>query len=1050
MLKYERIIKNLTIKEKLELITSCDFSKTREIENYEFPIMRITNLDELDFNFNKVGATFNTDLIRKSGIHNGVLKLNENDKTILALPITTEGKCFSTDPYLNGIFTASFAKGVEEAGCLTAYKLVPRLKDSNIFAYFNEKLRSFNVAINNYEPFMVQTDTSDSISYIDELGYDGFKVVLTKSQIDLINSINNKVNLSVSDNDNIEAIEDAIKNYNALYKKYSEQQITLTEFYTEINSSNALNPHDIDELVDKMLVALNVYECQNKPLAEEPNVEKEIARQSIVLLENNNILPIDRDSKASFIGEDLIKIAEKNDINLSDLIDQYGLNVKGIAHGYISDKPFNAELFEKAKELIDGSDYSFVFIDSLSPEKVQFIEEIKKIENKKIIYVLLFDGYEDLSIFADVDALVLSFDKRVFTVKTLLELFVGDFCPSGKLPFEALSKMDNVLFPLGRGLSFADIQYSNFSINDLSTHLTITNKSNFPAYETVLLYMRHEDDQMRELVGMKKVYLNKGESQIVEFQFDFDTFKKYDPDKKVNIVKGGNYEISLAKDAIDTIMTEVIKVEEEDDDLKFSSSKIEEENADTLKVAPRRIFNKNIKLAVAIIFSIYYYAFFILLLVSANNNESKIVCGVLIGVYTICLIIFSLINLVHYKKNKIVNSEEIPLDEAIANMKEFEEEYHSKYEAPIPSEPIVSDEEIEEAFDDIELPIDEDEEVVKKIFTYDSFGNQVDDYNEYDNSEEFDEICKRFVNYSLMSGIIIEANDARNLLASIFSNNLVVINDKSKEYNTQLFAVLSNFLGNTSNSIFDLENISDETRLYWKELDDKYELSELSEKLSKANGYTSRINLFVFKNATLDKINKLLKPFVEFASSPLCDHYIKLNNEYSIKISKNSVFVFLIDDQLLLENIDSELANSSLYLELLTRKNEIEPEEKTQLKLFSYQYIEFLIRNYREAYYLNEDLWKKLDDLCENPAFNEFDLDNKTVTVLEKLISFILANGNDSNEALNQAFKERLVPIFKTLKVYKNEKGDKELIDAIEKIFEDQLEDAIKLLKKKD
>ena len=258
---------------------------------------------------------------------------------------------------------------------------------------------------------------------------------------------------------------------------------------------------------------------------------------------------------------------------------------------------------------------------------------------------------------------------------------------------------------------------------------------------------------------------------------------------------------------------------------------------------------------------------------------------------------------------------------------------------------------------------------------------------------------------------------------------------------------MNRYLGNNNDIFVDVTNVLNPTEFYGNINENgEYVISDFTNNLIRANNLPKRLNLFVFRHATLSQLKTSLSSFLEFARAPKIKKRIDIGDGHEIEIPQNTVFMALIDSPDYLEGI-LEISDLTTSIELLTRVNEID-SEKINLKYNSYQYYEFLLRNAREVNYLNEEIWKKIDDFSEDSMFDDFYIDSRTLNVCEKIIAVMLASTADSNDALNSIFKLRIIPMLKRTKAYKENHGDRNIIELIEKIFEDRLDNTINYLKK--
>ena len=127
------------------------------------------------------------------------------------------------------------------------------------------------------------------------------------------------------------------------------------------------------------------------------------------------------------------------------------------------------------------------------------------------------------------------------------------------------------------------------------------------------------------------------------------------------------------------------------------------------------------------------------------------------------------------------------------------------------------------------------------------------------------------------------------------------------------------------------------------------------------------------------------------------------------------------NDELFLENIDKEIADSAIVLEIFVRENEIIEGEPTINYSLSYTLLENKIKENRETMFIDEDNWKKLDDIEEDlQAINEFSIDNRMTLAFEKMAAVMMEAGSDIIEVVDYCCATRIVPYIKTMASYKN------------------------------
>ncbi len=189
-------------------------------------------------------------------------------------------------------------------------------------------------------------------------------------------------------------------------------------------------------------------------------------------------------------------------------------------------------------------------IDLRLPESQRILLEKLRAVGKPMVVVLAAGS--SINIECDCDALLNMWYPGQNGGKALAALLFGDISPSGKLPVtfydnaDALPDFcdysmagrtyrycgdDNVLYPFGFGLSYADILCSELSYADGTVKLTITNHSDIAAEEVVQLYITaHGVDGAPKysLCGMQRVSLGAKESREITLALPRSAFETVD------------------------------------------------------------------------------------------------------------------------------------------------------------------------------------------------------------------------------------------------------------------------------------------------------------------------------------------------------------------------------------------------------------------------------------------------------------------------------------------------------------------------------------------
>lgn len=129
-----------------------------------------------------------------------------------------------------------------------------------------------------------------------------------------------------------------------------------------------------------------------------------------------------------------------------------------------------------------------------------------------------------------------------------------------------LDVSNDPLYPFGFGLSYTTFTYSNLTVNSpsmtmngsLTASVTVTNTGQFAGSEVVQLYIRDlvgsTTRPVKELKGFEKIYLQPGQSRVVNFTITPDMLKFYNYDLKF-VAEPGDFEVMIGGNSRDVMTT---------------------------------------------------------------------------------------------------------------------------------------------------------------------------------------------------------------------------------------------------------------------------------------------------------------------------------------------------------------------------------------------------------------------------------------------------------------------------------------------------------------
>lgn len=171
------------------------------------------------------------------------------------------------------------------------------------------------------------------------------------------------------------------------------------------------------------------------------------------------------------------------------------------------------------------------------------------------------------------------------------DVLFGDYNPAGRLPLtyykglEELPPFDDyditkgrgyqyfkgeVLYPFGYGLSYTSFKYSNLQVKDGKDELTVSfrlqNTGGQAGDEVVQLYVqlphRGEPMPVKELKAFKRVFMERGDKQLVELKVKKDQLRYWDAARGRFVYPSGNYIVQVGASSADIRLTGEVAVEQ--------------------------------------------------------------------------------------------------------------------------------------------------------------------------------------------------------------------------------------------------------------------------------------------------------------------------------------------------------------------------------------------------------------------------------------------------------------------------------------------------------
>lgn len=338
-------------------------------------------------------------------------------------------------------------------------------------------------------------------------------------------------------------------------------------------------------------------------------ISKKVAHESMVLLKNEEMLPLSKNKKYAIIGP----YADtkntngpwswhgKNDLNqtLKETLEEKNISLSFVKQVRSLDELTNQDLVEIRKsdavilalgenERESGEAHSKVDI-KLPRNQEKFVEFFRDIHLDTI--VLLYHGRPfDLTNIMDAKAILDVYYLGSMANQAIADLLVGDVNPSGKLTMTYprhvgqiplyynylntgrpklegdrneyvsyyLDEKNSPLFPFGYGLSYSKFDYQNLraSKNEMLVNeeivisIDVINESGIGGFETIQLYIRdyvaNISRPLKELKGFQKVWFAPHQKKTIEFKINKDSLSYLD-DQGKEVIEPGRFQIMVGQ-----------------------------------------------------------------------------------------------------------------------------------------------------------------------------------------------------------------------------------------------------------------------------------------------------------------------------------------------------------------------------------------------------------------------------------------------------------------------------------------------------------------------
>ena len=520
---------------------------------------------------------------------------------------------FSEDPYLSGKMAAAYVRGIQSAGPSACPK---------------------HFAVNSQELRRMCVDSVVDERTLRELYLTGFEIAVREGCPRAIMSAYNKVNGSYANEnrhllqeilrqdwgfdgfvvtdwggDNVHA--EGVKNGSALVMPAPgpDCAVQLVKAVREGRLEESALDDRLREFLPVVFALNEAVDAAPKTFDAEAHhaVARRCAEGSLVLLENDGILPLDAGKKTAVIG-DFAKTPRYqgagssmvNPTRLDSLLDALtagGLNIAGFAPGFSRTEPApDAAKIQQAAALAKDAEVVLLCVGldeiaesegmdrtklELSPGQQALIEAVCA-ANENVVLVLSGGAPFVLPAECRARAVLHGYLGGQAGAGAMADALLGKLNPNGKLneswplalpdvpgspwfPGQARTAeyreglyvgyryYDTARVPVrwafGHGLGYTAFTYSDLQADETAVTFTVTNTGSRDGAEIAQVYVGCPEGRVfrpaRELKGFVKVFLKVGESRTVTVPLDDKAFRYWNVKTNQWQVEGGSYTISV-------------------------------------------------------------------------------------------------------------------------------------------------------------------------------------------------------------------------------------------------------------------------------------------------------------------------------------------------------------------------------------------------------------------------------------------------------------------------------------------------------------------------
>jgi len=1070
MIKHSQIIDQLSIQQKIALLTDISNLSNPELNALGVPQVSMDTLDNLRTQAVKsyppipaLANTWDTTLIESCAldIANTAKAIGVN---LIEIP-TAKPRCnmympgSCEDPYLSGIFSGSFISGIRKAG---AASIVPdfSISESDI-EYFDStpsKRIVYHFFINPYMQAMKKCKAEAVItstlnlrdygdinrSFIDSVAKSSLGTTVFADAYNFDETLKELVKGNLCLRGAASSLASAVSNYQSLQKSILEGSGTIEDLNMTVEEGSAVSPEMIDQALDKLLDFADA--CNKQATNTATSCAQVASLESIVLLKNKNaILPIKERKKVAIIGDvDGLSGTQNYVGGLTAYAKTLDFEFIGHAPGYSVEESRSESLLDQAESLAAAADMVWLFLGTNHeyennihksmnlelPANQLALVDILRQYGKKVVAIVSSNYPIDMGWDRDFQSILWAPMEGSYSAYALINVLYGKFNPVGRMSIslyedtndwfdQIKSNRDSGRNKVGQFIGYYNYDSSNISVRypfGFGLSYTTFAYSKFSTKGTEVTFTITNTGNM---AGKEtaQIYVGNEGAAVMTPNKELKAFVQ------VKLNPGESQEVTVPIESLEFYDpdTDSMILQSGSYDIYIGPSVSNIKIMDEMIVAGKDLAKtkekkKDYLQAESNIIDDDFK-------LRATTTPTKIKkASIFIGVSAFATLIgiaLALVGaLILKNQTPLVKYLIIAIGAALAAggtaltiifvIKLTKLIAKRVAEKQLPDSFRTAPKVSSTQLDDLF-----DKEFENYKFDEDEEEKKEDDSQMafIDKSITFNKICKQFMVFANERGLGIDYSQSRLLMSSIASSRLLLIKAPQQVFDLTVAMINAYFI--SPNTLQDMSTAESPIDLYYKKNGNKLEETPFAKTVSKCAFNHSQISFIGLQKVALNKIDSFFSPIIKYISNPLKQNMIELKGgiNRSLEMPSNVWICMNVCGNENLDSLPKHIADLACFINLeageCTKK-----DKKTPITKVEYEQLQYMCQVAKQDYELEEDTWKKIDRLEDLVArYNPYHMSNKLCIRLEQFASTMFACSADANEALDYTLAYKFLPV---------------------------------------